>query len=115
MGEAMSAFSEAEWQKAIDLFTGAIKLNPDSAPAYKFRGRAHRLLGHFVPAAKDLRMACKLDFDEVADEWLKEVTPNAKKIEEHERNVQRRKEEKEIKEKKERIRKAREAREKAAE
>ena len=35
-----------------------------------------RLLGHFVLAAKDLRMACKLDFDEIADEWLKEVTPN---------------------------------------
>ena len=35
-----------------------------------------RLLGHFVQAAKDLRTACKLDFDEVADEWLKEVTPN---------------------------------------
>ena len=26
-GEAMSAFSEAEWQKAIDLFTEAIKIN----------------------------------------------------------------------------------------
>ena len=39
-----------------------------------------RLLGHFVPAAKDLRMACKLDFDEVADEWLKEVTPNVSTI-----------------------------------
>ena len=35
-----------------------------------------RLLGHFVEAAKDLRTACKIDFDEVADEWLKEVTPN---------------------------------------
>ena len=35
-----------------------------------------RLLGHFGQAAKDLRTACKLDFDEVADEWLKEVTPN---------------------------------------
>merc|ERR1712241_959817 len=93
----------------------AIKLNPDSAVAHKFRGRAHRLLGHFVEAAKDLRLACKIDFDEVADEWLKEVTPNAKKIEEHERNLQRRKEEKEIRDKKERIRKAREAREKAAE
>jgi len=93
----------------------AVKLNPDSAAAYKFRGRAHRLLGHFVEAAKDLRLACKIDFDEVADEWLKEVTPNAKKIAEHERNKQRRKEEKEIKEKKERIQKAREAREKAAE
>lgn len=147
--EAMSAFGEADWQKAIDLFTEAIKinsssaacyakrgtaylkskrpnacirdcdravkLNPDSAAAHKFRGRAHRLLGHFVEAAKDLRLACKIDFDEVADEWLKEVTPNAKKIEEHERNKQRRKEEKELAEKKERIRKAKEAREKAYE
>ena len=39
-----------------------------------------RLLGNFVLAAKDLRMACKLDFDEVADEWLKEVTPNVSTI-----------------------------------
>merc|ERR1712038_124386 len=85
--EAMAAFSEAEWQKAVDLFTEAIKiysssaavyakrgtcylkmkrpnacirdcdraikLNPDSAPAHKFRGRAHRLLGHFIEAAKE--------------------------------------------------------------
>ncbi len=35
-----------------------------------------RLLGNFVEAAKDLRLACKIDFDEQADEWLKEVTPN---------------------------------------
>merc|ERR1719412_815065 len=92
----------------------AIQLNPDSAPALKFRGRAHRLLGHFVEAAKDLRTACKIDFDEVADEWLKEVTPNAKKLEDHERNKERRKQVREIEEKKEKIKKAREAREKAA-
>lgn len=24
----------------------------------------------------DLRQACKIDFDEQTDEWLKEVTPN---------------------------------------
>lgn len=54
----------------------AIELNPDSAPAYKNRGRAHRLLGNFVEAARDLRQACKIDFDEQTDEWLKEVTPN---------------------------------------
>ncbi len=76
--EALSAFSEGEWQKAIDLFTDAIRINPnsavafakrgtcylklkkpnacirdcdraiqinaDSAPAHKFRGRAHRYL-----------------------------------------------------------------------
>merc|ERR1719341_1917544 len=30
-GEAMSAFSEGEWEAAIALFTEAIKLNPNSA------------------------------------------------------------------------------------
>lgn len=48
--------------------TNVIKINNNTFSS--------RLLGHFVPAAKDLRMACKLDFDEIADEWLKEVTPN---------------------------------------
>ena len=32
-----------------------------------------RLLGNFTEAAKDLSTACKIDFDEQADEWLKEV------------------------------------------
>lgn len=56
--------------------TQALKLNPDSAQAYKFRGRAHRLLGQWEEAAKDLRSAAKIDFDEQVDEWLREVTPN---------------------------------------
>ena len=38
-----------------------------------------RLLGNFLDAAKDLRLACKIDFDEQADEWLREVTPNVSK------------------------------------
>jgi len=54
----------------------ALELNPDSAAAYKFRGRARRLLGQWSEAASDLRAACKIDFDEQADEWLREVTPN---------------------------------------
>jgi len=95
--------------------TRAIEINPDNAAAHKYRGRAHRLLGNFLDAAKDLRLACKIDFDDQADEWLREVTPNAKKIEEHERKKQRKKEEKEIAEKKARIKKAQEARAKAAE
>merc|ERR1711976_869217 len=147
--EAMGVFSEGEWEKAIGVFTEAIKLNagsampfvkraqcllklskpnacirdcnraieinPDNAAAHKYRGRAHRLLGNFLEAAKDLRLACKIDFDDQADEWLREVTPNAKKIEEHERKKQRKREEKEIAEKKDRIKKAQEARAKAAE
>merc|ERR1719339_805665 len=145
---AMGTYSEGEWGKAIEMFTDAIKLNPnsaamfakrgacflklkkpkacirdctraielnpDNASAYKFRGRSNRLLGNFSLAAKDLRTACKIDFDEQADEWLREVTPNAKKIDEHERKKERKSAEKEQKEKQERIRKAREAREAAA-
>nr|CAI5849693.1 unnamed protein product [Callosobruchus analis] len=147
--EAMQQLSEGNVDKAIDIFTEAIELNPqsallfakrgqaylrltkpnacirdctraleincDSAAAYKFRGRAYRLLGEWELAAKDLRQACNIDFDEQTDEWLKEVTPNAKKIEEHLLKKERRKKEKEEKEKLERLRKAREAHAKAAE
>jgi len=146
--EAMSAFSEGDWENAISLFTEAIllnpnsaamfakrgtcfiktkkpnacirdcdraiELNPDNASAYKFRGRAYRLLGKFTEAAKDLATACKIDFDEQADEWLKEVQPNAKKLAEHNRKKERKAAEKEIKERKERLRKAQEARERAS-
>lgn len=34
-----------------------------------------RLLGHWEEAAKDLAMACKLDYDEDASTMLKEVQP----------------------------------------
>ncbi|EFO24078.1 TPR Domain containing protein [Loa loa] len=54
----------------------AISLNADSAQSYKFRGRAHRLLGNFVEAHRDLAMACKLDYDDEANVWLREVEPN---------------------------------------
>ena len=57
----------------------ALKINPDSAPAYKFRGRANAKLGKWLEAANDLRNACKIDFDEQTDEWLKEVTPNVRR------------------------------------
>jgi len=108
--EAVSAFVEKDYEKAIQLYTEAIvlnpqaallyakrgqiflllnkpnacirdceralELNPDSAAAHKFRGRAYHLLGKFEEAANDLRLACKFDFDEQADEWLRETTPN---------------------------------------
>uniref|UniRef100_A0A8C7BZW6 Hsp70-interacting protein N-terminal domain-containing protein n=1 Tax=Neovison vison TaxID=452646 RepID=A0A8C7BZW6_NEOVI len=35
----------------------AIELNPDSAQPYKWRGKAHRLLGHWEEAAHDLALA----------------------------------------------------------
>lgn len=87
----------------------ALELNPDSATAYKFRGRAHRLLGKWEEAAKDLRQACKLDFDEQADEWLKEVNPNASKLEQHKLKQERRRKDKEMRKRKERSEQARKA------
>ncbi|CAG9860358.1 unnamed protein product [Phyllotreta striolata] len=146
--EAMSQLSEGNIERAIELFTEAIELNPnsallfskrgqaylkltkpnacirdctralelncDSAAAYKFRGRAYRLLGEWELAAKDLRQACNIDCDEQTDEWLKEVTPNAKRIEEHMIKKERKLKDKQEKERMEHIRKAREAHAKAA-
>lgn len=93
----------------------ALELNNDSAAAYKFRGRANRLLGNWEQAAKDLRQACKLDYDEEADEWLREVTPNAKKIEAHKLKQERKRVEREEQQRRERVRKAQEANKKARE
>ena len=91
----------------------AIALNADSAAAYKFRGRAHRLLGHWVEAHTDLAQACKIDYDDAANEWLKEVEPNAKKLKEYNRAVERQREERELNERRERVRRAQEANAKA--
>jgi len=93
----------------------AISVNPDSAQGYKFRGRAHRLLGHWIEAHQDLAMACKLDYDDTANEWLKEVEPNAKKLQEYNRAKERRIEEKGLRERRERVKKAQEANRKVAE
>ncbi|XP_016060799.1 PREDICTED: hsc70-interacting protein [Miniopterus natalensis] len=144
---AIDALNDGELQKAIDLFTDAIKLNPrlailyakrasvfiklqkpnaairdcdraieinpDSAQPYKWRGKAHRLLGHWEEAAHDLALACKLDYDEDASAMLKEVQPRAQKIAEHRRKYERKREEREIKERMERVKKAREEHERA--
>ena len=51
----------------------AIKINPDSAQGYKWRGKAHCLLGSWEAAAKDLQMSCRLDYDDDANAALKEI------------------------------------------
>ncbi|XP_056653375.1 hsc70-interacting protein isoform X1 [Monodelphis domestica] len=91
----------------------AIEINPDSAQPYKWRGKAHRLLGHWEESARDLAMACKLDYDEDTSAMLKEVQPRAQKIAEHRRKYERKREEREIKERIERVKKAREEHERA--
>lgn len=93
----------------------ALEKNPDSAAAYKFRGRANRLLGRWEDSARDLRQACKIDFDEEADEWLREVTPKAHKIEQYRIDRERRQNEREIQARIKRNQKAREAHRRAAE
>ncbi|XP_039295378.1 uncharacterized protein LOC111057083 [Nilaparvata lugens] len=93
----------------------ALLINSNQAAAYKYRGRAHRLLGQWEKAAHDLRQACKIDMDEEADEWLREVTPNARKLEEHKRKYERKRAEKELRERTERMKRAREEHAKAAE
>lgn len=144
---AIDALNDGELEKAINLFTDAIKLNPrlailyakrasvyiklqkpnaairdcdraieinpDSAQPYKWRGKAHRLLGHWEEAAHDLALACKLDYDDDASAMLKEVQPRAQKIAEHRRKYERKREEREIKERLERVKKAREEHERA--
>lgn len=146
-GAAIDALNDGDLQRAIDLFTDAIKLNPrlailyakrasvfiklqkpnaairdcdraieinpDSAQPYKWRGKAHRLLGHWEESAHDLALACKLDYDEDASAMLKEVQPRAQKIAEHRRKYERKREEREIKERMERVKKAREEHERA--
>ena len=51
----------------------AVRINPDSAQGYKWRGRAHQLLGNWEKAVKDLQTSCKIDFDEDTNEWIKEI------------------------------------------
>ncbi|CAD7670791.1 unnamed protein product [Nyctereutes procyonoides] len=99
---AIDALNDGELQKAIDLFTNAIKLNPhlailyakrasifiklqkpnaaiqDCDRPYKWWRKAHRLLGHWEEAAHDLALACKLDYVENASAMLKEVQPRVK-------------------------------------
>lgn len=44
--------------------SAALQLNPDIGKAYRLRGKAHRRLGHWEEAHKDLSMAQHLDFDD---------------------------------------------------
>ncbi|KAJ7314041.1 hypothetical protein JRQ81_005942 [Phrynocephalus forsythii] len=122
--EAYAALEEGELQNAIDLFTEAIKLNPQSShlytnrasifvrmqkpnaairdcnkaselnpedgQAYKWRGKAHMLLGHWEEAAEDLALGCIWDYDDDTNSLLKEVQPRALKMIEHHTKCKRR-------------------------
>jgi len=44
--------------------TAALAINPDIGKAFRLRGKAHRRLGHWEEAHKDLSMGQHLDFDD---------------------------------------------------
>jgi suppressor of tumorigenicity protein 13 len=60
--------------------SAAIKINPDSAKAYRLKGKAHRKLGQWEDAHKDLAEGQKLDFDDDLVEVQKFVDAKWKKI-----------------------------------
>jgi len=55
----------------------AIKLNPDSAPAFRVRGRARALLGEWSAAVSDLKAANQRDYDPEVNEIIKTLTKKA--------------------------------------
>jgi len=91
----------------------ALEINENSQQALKWRGKAFRMLGNWESAYKDFCKAQLSDFDEDVQQWIKEVEANAKKLSEHKRKYERKREEKELETKRERIKKAQVAYEKA--
>ena len=63
----------------------AIEINPDSAQPYKWAGKAHVPLGHWVEAVHGPALDCKLDYNEDVSVMLKEVQPRAQKTAEQQR------------------------------
>lgn len=49
------------------------QINPDSAKGYKARGMSRAMLGLWEEAARDLRVASNLDYDEEVGMSLKKV------------------------------------------
>ena len=62
-GDAISAFGEGEWQKAIDLFTEAIRINANNAVVFAKRGAAFLKLKKPNACIKDCTRAIELNPD----------------------------------------------------
>ncbi|VDP45783.1 unnamed protein product, partial [Schistosoma margrebowiei] len=108
--EAMAKMSDGDFTGAVDLFTEAIKLNPQSS---LFHARRARMIGNWEAAYRDLQTSLRLDYSDDANEAIKEIEPKHKRIFEHNMKYERKRQEKLEQEKRERIRKAREERERA--
>ncbi|CAF0802526.1 unnamed protein product [Didymodactylos carnosus] len=89
---------------AIRDCTRALEINENSQQALKWRGKAHRMLGNWEAAYKDFCKAQLSDFDDDVQQWIREVEVNAKKVTEHKRKYERKREEKVLEAKRERLR-----------
>jgi len=58
----------------------AISKSPDSAKPYKVRAKAHRALGHYEQALKDIHTGQKLDWDETSNKVEHEIKEFVDKI-----------------------------------
>merc|ERR1719265_584383 len=67
---------------SIEDCNAAIEINPDSAKAFRTRGKAARRLGRWEDAHNDLAVAQKLDYDDEAEVVKKFVDGRYKKIQE---------------------------------
>jgi len=55
---------QKRYKAAIEDATSALALNPDSAKAYRSRGKARRFLGEYEGSAADFSQAQKIDYDD---------------------------------------------------
>uniref|UniRef100_A0ACB8FTN9 Uncharacterized protein n=1 Tax=Sphaerodactylus townsendi TaxID=933632 RepID=A0ACB8FTN9_9SAUR len=136
--EAFNALEKGNLQTAVELFTEAIKLNPQSsvmyvnrasvfvklkrptaairdcdkaseinsksALPYKWRGKAHILLGQWRKAAEDFTTACRWDCDEETIALLQMVQLRLQKIAEYHKKYEQMQELKAIQEQLEKVR-----------
>merc|ERR1719498_175937 len=70
-------------KKAIASANAALKVNPDSASAMKWKGKGEAMLGMWVQSFQTLSKAQSLDFDDETYEWLPVIKKNANIQREH--------------------------------
>ncbi|MBW4653128.1 MAG: DnaJ domain-containing protein [Kaiparowitsia implicata GSE-PSE-MK54-09C] len=61
---AVEAVDEGDYEAALDFLRAAIRLNPEDAAAYKFRGFVYSVLGLELSAETDLAKAQQLEFEQ---------------------------------------------------
>mmetsp|Transcript_52260 Transcript_52260/g.144722 ORF Transcript_52260/g.144722 Transcript_52260/m.144722 type:complete len:249 (-) Transcript_52260:425-1171(-) len=68
-------------QAAVRDCSAALQANPDCGKAYRVRGTAHRALGQWALAHRDLALAQRLDYDEEAAELQRFVAERLRRLE----------------------------------